>query len=250
MAPVRKVAVVEFDPVTVRAEAEQANVGPARHRHRRDQPRLQVGVRISGEALVQRRELVAVGRERLVADVDRDQQCGVDRHHRDRRRMLVVGAAARRGDSSMRWCRRCCVGSRGADAVGGAGCAGSEALEHAAINTGPASHSDRALGRVMIADSTVSTADALVIEAGPSPVVALQEVARIDDGPTGHRLDDLGRSRAIGTRPTRSARPARERPCMPSRDGGDGDARRAVRPSAQPRWGRMPARLRPLRPGA
>lgn len=67
-----------------------------------------------------------------------------------------------------------------------------EELEHAAINTGPASHRDRALARVMMANSTTSAADALVIETGPSPVVSLQEVAGIDDGATGHRLGDFG----------------------------------------------------------
>jgi hypothetical protein len=37
-------------------------------------------------------------------------------------------------------------------------------LEQAASNAGPASHSDRALARVMIADSRVSAANALVVE--------------------------------------------------------------------------------------
>ncbi len=67
-----------------------------------------------------------------------------------------------------------------------------EELEHAAINTGPASHRDRALARVMMANSTTSAADALVIETGPSPVVSLQEIAGIDDGAAGHRLGDFG----------------------------------------------------------
>ena len=59
-------------------------------------------------------------------------------------------------------------------------------LEQAASNSGVASHSDRALAPIMIVDSTVSAPDALVVETGPSPVVALQKVAGIDDGPTGH----------------------------------------------------------------
>jgi hypothetical protein len=67
-----------------------------------------------------------------------------------------------------------------------------EALEHAAINRGLASHRNRALARVMMANSTTSAADALVIETGPSPVVSLQEIAGIDDGSACHRFGDFG----------------------------------------------------------
>ncbi|HEY5423986.1 MAG TPA: hypothetical protein VIK05_10970, partial [Ilumatobacteraceae bacterium] len=50
-------------------------------------------------------------------------------------------------------------------------------LEHDANNTGAASHSERALARLMIGNSTGSAADALVIERGASPVVAIEDVA-------------------------------------------------------------------------
>ncbi|HEX3090200.1 MAG TPA: hypothetical protein VHQ23_16235, partial [Ilumatobacteraceae bacterium] len=52
--------------------------------------------------------------------------------------------------------------SETATVAAGVGAEEPEALEQEAINAGTASHSNRALARVMIADSTVSAADALV----------------------------------------------------------------------------------------
>jgi hypothetical protein len=75
------------------------------------------------------------------------------------------------------------------DAVAGVDVPGE--LEHATSTTGPASHSNRALARFMMANSTMSAADALVIERGPVPLVSLQEIARVDDRSTCHGLGDL-----------------------------------------------------------
>ncbi len=53
-------------------------------------------------------------------------------------------------------------------------------LEQAVTKAGKASHTHRALARVMITDSTCSATNSLVIETGAAPFVALEEVAGVD----------------------------------------------------------------------
>ena len=140
-------------------EAEQPHVGPARHRHRRDQPRLQVSrwdrrcsrcaaARVASPSAGNGLLPSAIGMSTVgstgtsvVAGASVDDGSGASGTAGG----TVIAAASVAAGADGR-CRYATVQSSIACVP--------EALEHAAINAGAASHSERALARLMIGDST------------------------------------------------------------------------------------------------
>ena len=168
-------------------EAEQSHVGPTRHRHRCDR------ATTAGSRWDHRCSRCAGSRASspsaangLLPSAIGISTCWVDRNERARRRQRRRRCRRRRRRSSSgNACRRpTCSRRRFARAE--------VRVESASVARSVSSNMQRSrparqateivpLAELMIANCTASAADALVIERGASPVVAIEEVARVDD---------------------------------------------------------------------